>query len=115
MLNADFAHAMRHLVPDRLRRRWSDRKIESKRFSCSTFMIYLGVEGRYEEVAHHTIMMSREYRDDLDAIENRHELTEHPSFYLQNPCVTDPTLAPDGMSGLYVLVPVTHRHENVDW
>ena len=42
-------------------------------------------------------------------------LSEDPSFYVQNACVTDPTLAPRGMSTLYVLVPVTHQHPNVDW
>ena len=45
VINADFARAMTRLVPDRLRRRWTDRKIAKKRFSCSTFMLYLGIEG----------------------------------------------------------------------
>ena len=45
VINADFARAMKRLVPDSLRRRWTDRKIETKQFSCSTFMMYLGVEG----------------------------------------------------------------------
>jgi phytoene desaturase len=35
VVNADFARSMTRLVPDRLRRRWSDRKISSRRFSCS--------------------------------------------------------------------------------
>jgi phytoene desaturase len=34
---------------------------------------------------------------------------------VQNACVTDNTLAPPGMSTLYVLLPVTHMHANVDW
>ena len=42
-------------------------------------------------------------------------LSEDPSVYVQNACVTDSTLAPEGMSALYVLVPVTHMHDNVDW
>ena len=29
--------------------------------------------------------------------------------------MTDPALAPRGMSTLYVLAPVTHQHPNVDW
>ena len=29
--------------------------------------------------------------------------------------MTDPGLAPGGCSTLYVLVPVTHQHANVDW
>jgi len=115
VLNADFARAMTRLVPNRLRRRWSDRKISRARFSCSTFMLYLGIEGRYEDLPHHTIYISEDYRNNLDEIESRHVLSEDPSFYVQNACVTDPGLAPEGMSTLYVLVPVTHETDNVDW
>ena len=115
VVNADFARTMTRLVPDAIRRRWSDKKIASRRFSCSTFMLYLGIDGRYDDVAHHTIYLSRNYRDNLDAIEHRHELSPDPSFYVQNACVTDPTLAPAGMSTIYLLIPTTHRHPNVDW
>lgn len=115
VVNADFARAMSRLVPDRLRRRWTDRQIGGKKFSCSTFMLYLGLDGLYDDVPHHTIFMSRNYEQNLDDIENRHMLSEDPSFYVQNPGVTDPTLAPKGKSTLYVLVPVTHQHPNVDW
>jgi len=116
VINADFARAMQRLVPDRLRRRWTDAKIARKQFSCSTFMMYLGIEGRYDHLQHHTIYLSRDYLKNLDEIENTHTLSgDDPSFYVQNACVTDPSLAPDGMSTLYVLVPVTHQHANVDW
>jgi phytoene desaturase len=114
VLNADFARAMSRMVPDRLRRRWTDRKIARKKFSCSTFMMYLGVEGR-DDLPHHNIHISADYARNLDEIENRHVLSEDPSFYVQNACVTDPALAPPGMSTLYVLAPVTHQHPNVDW
>ena len=115
VVNADFARSMTRLVPDRLRRRWNDKAIASKRFSCSTFMLYLGIDGRYDAVPHHTIYLSETYRANLADIESRHALGEDPSLYVQNACVTDRTLAPDGMSTLYLLVPVTHRHPNVDW
>ena len=115
VMNADFARSMTRLVPDKLRRRWNDRSIASKRFSCSTFMLYLGIEGRYDDIPHHTIYLSENYRENLADIETRHVLTKDPSMYVQNACVTDPSLAPEGMSTLYLLVPVTHRHPNVDW
>jgi phytoene desaturase len=115
VVNADFARTMTRLVPDALRRRWSDRKIASRRFSCSTFMLYLGIDGRYDDVSHHTIYLSEDYRQNLADIEHRHVLSADPSMYVQNACVTDPTLAPSGMSTLYLLIPVTHRHPNVDW
>ncbi len=115
VINADFARAMTRLVPDRLRRRWTDERIASKKFSCSTFMLYLGIDGRYDHVPHHTIYIAKDYVQNLDDIERLHVLSEDPSFYVQNACVTDPTLAPRGQSTLYVLVPVTHQHPNVDW
>jgi phytoene desaturase len=115
VVNADFAAAMRRLVPNRLRRRWTDEKLERKKFSCSTFMLYLGIEGRYDDVPHHTIYTAKDYHANLADIEKHHRLTEDTSFYVQNACVTDPTLAPPGTSTLYVLAPVTHRHANVDW
>jgi phytoene desaturase len=59
--------------------------------------------------------MTRDYRQNLDDIENRHVLTEDPSFYVENPCRTDDTMAPPGHSALYVLVPVSHQHPNIDW
>ncbi|MDB6134299.1 MAG: phytoene desaturase [Verrucomicrobiales bacterium] len=114
VMNADFARSMHRLVPDGLRRRWSDRKIASKKFSCSTFMMYLGVEGAFD-LPHHSIHIAADYARNLDEIERRHVLSDDPSFYVQNACVTDPSMAPAGCSTLYVLAPVTHQHPNVDW
>ena len=105
VINADFARAMTRLVPNHLRPRWSDRKIAKKRFSCSTYMLYLGIEGRYDDLAHHTIHLADDYHANLLDIESRHVLSADPSFYVQNACVTDPSLAPPGKSTLYVLRP----------
>ena len=115
VVNADFGHAMTKLVPNHLRRRWDDASLAQKKFSCSTFMLYLGVEGRFDQLAHHNIYVAQNYRQNLDEIENQHVLTEDPSFYVENPSRTDDPMAPSGHSALYVLLPVTHQHPNVDW
>jgi phytoene desaturase len=115
VVNADFAHAMTRLVLNRLRRRWSDANIAKKDFSCSTFMLYLGVEGTFPQLAHHNIHVASDYRRNLDEIERQHVLSQDPSFYVANPVRTDRTMAPSGHSALYVLLPVTHQHPNVDW
>lgn len=115
VINADFAQAMTRLVPDHLRRRWKDNRLARKRYSCSTFMLYLGIEGLESNLGHHTIHMAEDYEKNLREIEKKHVLSEDPSFYVQNACVTDPSLAPAGHSTLYVLLPVTHQHANVDW
>ena len=93
VVNADFARAMTRLVLDRLRQRRNDRRISRKRFSCSTFMLYLGIEGRHDHLGHHTIYLDENYVRNLHEIEDLHVLSETPSFYVQNACVTDPSLA----------------------
>jgi phytoene desaturase len=115
LMNADFGHAMTKIVPQRHRRKWTDATIARKRFSCSTFMLYLGIEGRCDELQHHNIYVAKNYRQNLDEIENQHILTEDPSFYVENPTRTDATMAPPGHSALYVLVPVSHQHPKIDW
>ena len=115
VINADFAKAMERLVPNALRKKWNDRKLEKSRYSCSTFMMYLGIEGRYDDVSHHTIYIANDYQKNLDEIDRLKILSQDPSFYVQNAGVTDMTLAPDGMSTLYVLAPVPHKTSNIDW
>lgn len=114
IINADFAATMMRLVPERLRRRWTDRRIATRKWSCSTFMMYLGIEGT-ADLAHHTIVLAADYARNLADIEAGRTPPADPSFYVQNACVTDPGLAPAGHSTLYVLAPVPHRTPHIDW
>ncbi len=115
VVNADFAGAMRKLVPNQQRHRWTDERLAKKKFSCSTFMMYLGIDGRYDDVSHHTIYLAKDYKENLRDIEEHHQLSASPSFYVQNACITDDTLAPLDQSTLYVLLPVTHDTGSIDW
>lgn len=115
VINADFARAMTRLVPDAIRRDWTDKKIAKKKFSCSTFMLYLGIDGRYDDLAHHNVYIPDDYEKNLREVEDDHVVSEDPCWYVENACVTDPTLAPKGMSTLYTFASVTHEHANVDW
>jgi phytoene desaturase len=118
VMNADFAHAMPGLMPEGLRPRWDDRKIETARYSCSTFMLYLGIEGSYPELAHHTVMLSKGYERNIRQLEAG-IIPDEPSLYLHNPSILDPTMAPPGHSALYLLVPVPNMRDSlargVDW
>ena len=114
VVNADFAHAMTTLVPDEKRKKWSNKKLEKKGYSCSTFMLYLGVDKEYE-LPHHQIYASSSYEDNLRDITNHRLTWDDPSVYVQNASITDDSLAPDGHSTIYVLVPVPNQHESIVW
>ena len=116
VVNADFLNAMTTLVPNAKRKRWNDKRIAKAKLSCSTFMLYLGIEGRLENLAHHTIYLSEDYQRTLQDVEEGVVPPGEPCFYLQNACITDPALAPPNHSTLYVLVPVGHEREGgIDW
>ncbi|MFA6232631.1 MAG: phytoene desaturase family protein [Bacteroidota bacterium] len=115
VINADFAHAMTNLVDKRHRRKYSNDTIAKKEYSCSTFMLYLGINKVYDDMEHHSIIFADDYRANIADITRNGVLSEQPSFYVQNASVTDPTLAPAGKSTLYVLVPVPNNTSNIDW
>lgn len=115
VINADAAWAMKKLIPERLRPpAWSDVQVDAKRYSCSTFMMYLGVRGELE-LPHHTIYISSKYRENLDNISTHGKLSDDPSFYVCNPSRIDSTLAPSGCSSVYVLVPTPNTRCGIDW
>ena len=114
VINADFAHAMTTLVPDEKRKKWSDKKLEKKGYSCSTFMLYLGVDKQYD-LPHHQIYASTSYEKNLEDITEHRMTWNDPSVYVQNASITDDSLAPEGHSTIYVLVPVPNTHDSIVW
>ena len=113
--NADSAWTYRHLLPDIKRKRWTDRRIDRARYSMSLFVWYFGTRRRYDDVAHHTILLGPRYRGLLEDIFERKVLAGDFSLYLHRPTATDPSLAPDGCDAFYVLSPVPHLQSGVDW
>ncbi|MBC8172168.1 MAG: phytoene desaturase, partial [Anaerolineae bacterium] len=57
--NADVAFTYRNLIPAQYRRKYTDRKVESLKYSMSLFVIYVGTKRRYldTELAHHNIIL----------------------------------------------------------
>jgi phytoene desaturase len=118
VVNADLPYAAKNLIPARYRRfgRTSDTVLEHAKYSCSTFMLYLGLDRTYRELPHHLIYLSEAARrTDRTALEDREIDLDDPPFYACNPTPTDPAGAPAGHSTLYVLVPVPNTANGVDW
>lgn len=115
IINADFAHAMTHLIDPKKLRKYRKPRLDQKKYSCSTFMLYLGVKKEYSNIAHHSIIFAEDYKANVDDITRTKKLSEDISFYVQNACVSDDSLAPKGKSTLYVLIPVPNNKSAIDW
>lgn len=113
--NADAGWTYKHLLAPELRKHWTDDRVDRARYSMSLFVWYFGTKRRYDDVAHHNIMLGPRYRPLLDDIFRHHRLAEDFSLYLHRPTATDPSLAPAGCDAFYVLSPVPHLDAAVDW
>lgn len=114
VINADFAWAQR-LLPPEARRTWSDKRLARTKFSCSTFMMYLGLDHALD-LDHHVIYLSDHVRKGRERFSEDQVLDEEdPPFYLCHPSKTDPSFAPAGTSALYALIPIPNNRAGLDW
>jgi len=114
VLNADFGYAMDSLVDSDNLKKWHPDRLPDRPFSCSTFMLYLGMDREYS-LPHHNIVFAPDYRQNLQDIFEDKRLSDDLSYYVRNASITDPYLAPEGKSALYVLVPVPNNKSRIDW
>jgi len=114
VINADFAHAMTHLVKPGVLKKYTPENLKQREYSCSTFMLYLGLDTMYD-LPHHTIVFAKDYTTNIRNIFDNKTLTDDFSFYVQNASASDDSLAPAGKSALYVLVPMPNNDSGLDW
>jgi phytoene desaturase len=114
--NADIMHSYKDLLSGSQRGQKMAKSLGRKSFSPSLFVVHFGLEGTWPGIAHHMILFANRYKGLLDDIYSNGVLPEDFAIYLHHPTVTDPSMAPEGMSTFYALVPVAHMGKMpVDW
>lgn len=113
--NGDPADTYARLLEALPRRRWTDRRLSRLQFSMGLYVLYFGTTRQYPEIAHHTIVFGNDYRELLEQIFRGDGLSDDPSLYLHRPTATDPSVAPDGHDGFYVLAPVPNLRKLDGW
>ncbi len=100
VVNADYAYAQTDLLK---------RPIQDFKYSCSTYLIYLGLKKKLGGgLAHHNLFFSRDLNKNLEQIFKEKTIPAEPSFYAHLPTLTDPSLAPPGKDILYLLIPLAN-------
>ena len=115
--NADVANTYMKMIPARYRKQYSDARLKRMKYSMSLFVYYFGTKKRYNDgrLAHHNIILGPRYKGLLDDIFDRHVLADDFSLYLHVPTLTDPSIAPPGCEGFYVLAPAPNQKSGIDW
>jgi len=105
VVNADYAHVERDLLPAD-QREYGDAYWDSRTYAPSAYLLYLGVEGDVEPLAHHSLVFPTNWDSHFEQIFEEPAWPEDPAFYVCAPSTTDDTVAPTGHSTLFVLVPI---------
>lgn len=118
--NADAGHTYTRLLRNQTRRRWTDAKLASRRWSMGLFVWYFGTAGTramWPDVGHHTILSAPRYKGLVRDIFIKGRLAGDMSLYVHRPSVTDPSAAPESGDTFYALSPVPHLGfaNGVDW
>lgn len=105
IINADYCHAQSDLLK---------RKLPDYRYSCSVFLLYLGLNGKLNGMDHHNLFFANDLRKNLREIFQENKTPDNPSFYVHVPTVTDTSLAPQGKDIAYILIPVSNLKGKVE-
>lgn len=103
--DADYAHTEQALLEPADRQQdeayWDDRT-----YAPSAYLLYLGVSGDLPELAHHSLVLPTDWDPHFEQIFDAPEWPDDPAYYLCAPSKTDDTVAPEGCSALFALVPI---------
>ena len=117
--DVDLPAAYSKLIPASARKKYSDEKLKKLEYTCSAFMLYLGVDKDYIQLLHHNVFFCEDYLKNFHELFEQKVLPTNPSIYVNVPSRTNPKLAPKGKHLLYVLVPVPSNDpkngQPIDW
>jgi diapolycopene oxygenase len=111
--NEDAVRTYRELVGGEAAKKFeSERDYEP---ACSGVVLYLGLKKRYEHLAHHSFVFSRDAKEEFRHIYDLGEPAPDPTCYLASTSRTEAETAPEGGDALYVLVHTPYLRPGQDW
>lgn len=102
---ADYHHVESKLL-ERPWRQHDERYWDSRTMSPSSLLYYIGLEGDLGDLEHHTLFFDEDLDTHMEAVYDSPRWPDKPLFYACAPSVTDPSVAPEGCSNLFLLIPL---------
>jgi phytoene desaturase len=114
--NADFPYAMKDLIRNEyFKKEYSDKKLSELKYSCSTFIIYLGLRKKYPQLSVHNIYLGENFKKNIEsAFEGN--LPENPTLYIYCPSRIDDSMARNEGECLNIMLRVPNLFFNkITW
>ncbi|PZV86423.1 phytoene desaturase [Algoriphagus aquaeductus] len=102
---ADYHHVDKHLLNPKYSN-YTEAYWDKRVMAPSSLLFYLGINKRLKNLRHHNLFFDEPLGPHADAIYKNPRWPEKPLFYASVPSITDPTVAPEGMENLFLLIPL---------
>lgn len=102
---ADYHHVDKHLLDPKYSN-YSEEYWDKRVMAPSSLLFYMGINKRLKNLRHHNLFFDEPLGPHADAIYTNPRWPEKPLFYASVPSITDPTVAPEGMENLFLLIPL---------
>ncbi len=103
--NADYQHTDQQLLPPEYRS-YSPRYWNKRTMAPTMFIIYLGLNRKVPELAHHNLYFSEPWDEHFQQIFSKPQWPDNPSYYVSCASYDDDAVAPPGQENIFFLVPV---------
>ena len=111
LTNADFPWAVKNLIKNQKDKgKYQNRKIDLMSYSSSAFILYFGMNKKYNTHVH-AIRFAQDFEKNIQDL-FKSTVPVDPSFYMYSPSQIDSSVAPSGKELIYVLVPTPSLHQN---
>ncbi len=97
------------------RKKYSEAKLDKMHWTLAPFTIYLGVNGKIDNLHHHNYFLGDNFEQYADKIFKTSVSPQKPYYYVNVSSKSNPNCAPQGCENLFILCPVPDLRFKPDW
>jgi phytoene desaturase len=114
--NADFPYTMDTLIKsDNYKGKYTTSKLDELEYTCSTFIIYLGLKKKYPQLSVHNLYLNVDFKNNIDSAFTG-QLPINPSFYMYCPSKIDNSMIACDGECISIVVRVPNLFfRNITW
>ncbi|MBK8879693.1 MAG: phytoene desaturase [Haliscomenobacter sp.] len=113
VVGADYHHFEQEVLAPEFRQ-YNKTYWDKRVMAPSSLLFYMGINKRLPNLRHHNLFFDEDFHQHAVEIYEKPQWPSKPLFYVSAPSVTDPSVAPEGMENLFLLIPLAPGLEDTD-
>ncbi|MGL4762871.1 MAG: phytoene desaturase family protein [Sarcina sp.] len=114
--NADYSYSLESLFDKEINEvKYKKRNLNKKEYSCSVFILYLGLNKKFDDLKLHNIYLSEDFKLSIEGAFKGY-IVKEPSLYMYYPSSIDDSFCERGKSSLNIMLRVPNlSFEKFQW